>query len=130
MKKWISPIPKKVHFIWLGSDPPDYFQKYFLQSFKKNMDEFEISLWTDKDLTKSNFPKTYSHITKIKKIHGQNMYDEDGYQMFNEKGEPLKYSKWAQITDLMRLEIVYTYGGYYFDVNFDFKGARKINLNF
>ena len=41
------------------------------------------------------------------------MYDEDGYQMFNEKGEPLKYSKWAQITDLMRLEIVYTYGGYY-----------------
>ena len=21
MKKWISPIPKKVHFIWLGSDP-------------------------------------------------------------------------------------------------------------
>ena len=94
------------------------------------MSEFEISLRTDKDLTKSNFPKTYSYITKIKKIHGQNMYDEDGYQMFNEKGEPLKYSKWAQITDLMRLEIVYTYGGYYFDVNFDFKGARKINLNF
>ena len=52
MKKWISPIPKKVHFIWLGSDPPDYFQKYFLQSFEKNMSEFEISLWTDKDLTK------------------------------------------------------------------------------
>ena len=57
MKKWVSPIPKKVHFIWLGSDPPDYFQKYFLQSFEKNMSEFEISLWTDKDLTKSNFPK-------------------------------------------------------------------------
>ena len=119
MKKWISPIPKKVHFIWLGSDPPDYFQKYFLKSFEKNMSEFEIFLWTDKDLTKSNFPKTYSYITKIKKIHGQDMYDEDGYQMFNEKGEPLKYSKWAQITDLMRLEIVYTYGGYYFDVNFE-----------
>ena len=44
MKKWISPIPKKVHLIWIGGDPPDYFE-YFLESFKKNMSEFEIKIW-------------------------------------------------------------------------------------
>ena len=33
--------------------------------------------------------------------------------------EPYTYSKWAQITDLMRLEIVYNQGGYYFDTTFE-----------
>ena len=28
MNKWISPIDKKFHFIWIGSNPmPDYFLK-------------------------------------------------------------------------------------------------------
>ena len=47
------------------------------------------------------------------------MFDDEGYQMFNMNEEPLKYSKWAQITDLMRLEIIYSHGGFYFDVNFE-----------
>lgn len=119
MKEWISPIPQVVHFIWLGSDPPDYFQKFFLKSFIQNMGTFDIRLWSDKDINIENFPKTYSYIMKCKKIHGENMFDDEGHQMFNENEEPLKYSKWAQITDLMRLEIIYNYGGFYFDVNFE-----------
>ena len=83
MKKWISPIPQTIHFIWLGSDPPDYFQKYFLKSFIQNMETFDIRLWSDKDINKKNFPKTYSYIMKCKKIHGKNMFDDEGYQMFN-----------------------------------------------
>ena len=57
-------------------------------------------------------------IYKKQKIHGKNMYDEDNYQMFNME-DSMTYSKWAQITDLMRLEIVYTHGGYYFDTTFE-----------
>ena len=47
------------------------------------------------------------------------MFDQSDYQMFNIKDGSPTYSKWAQITDLMRLEIVYNYGGYYFDTTFE-----------
>lgn len=121
MKEWISPIPKKVHLIWIGGDPPDYFSK-FMESFQNNMPEFDIKLWGNKDLNKKNFPKTYDYIKKAKKYHGKPMReDEDlgGHILYNFKWEPYLHSKWAQITDLMRLEIVYNHGGYYFDTTFE-----------
>ena len=45
--------------------------------------------------------------------------DLGGHILYNIKGEPYLHSKWFQITDLMRLEIVYTHGGYYFDTTFE-----------
>ena len=41
MKKWVSPIPKDIHLIWIGGDPPDYFQK-FLGTFEEHLPEFTI----------------------------------------------------------------------------------------
>ena len=29
MKEWISPIPKKVHLIWIGGEQPDYLKLFF-----------------------------------------------------------------------------------------------------
>ena len=121
MKKWISPIPRKVHLIWIGGEPPDYF-KFFLQSFNHFMSEFEIKVWGNKDLNKKNFPITYDYIKKAKRYHGKPMREDKdlgGHILYNHKGEPYLHSKWAQITDLMRLEIVYTHGGYYFDTTFE-----------
>ena len=83
------------------------------------MPEFEIKVWGNKDLTKKNFPRTIDYIRKAKRLHGKPMIDEYGEKMLNFKLEPLLYSKWAQITDLMRLEIVYNHGGYYFDTTFE-----------
>ena len=37
--------------------------------------------------------------------------------MLKTTAEPYTYSKYAQVTDLMRYEIVNTHGGYYFDAN-------------
>lgn len=118
MKEWVSPIPKKVHLIWIGGDPPDYFN-LFLKTFHEYLPDFEIRVWGNKDLTKKNFPKTIEYIRKSKKLHGSQMIDEYGEKMVNFKLEPLLYSKWAQITDLMRLEIVHNNGGYYFDTTFE-----------
>ena len=119
MTKWISPIPQNVHLIWIGNnDFPDYFS-YFLKSFEKYFDGFEIKIWQNKDLNKKNFPITFKYIQKAKKLQGKQMIDQDGYKMFNKEMEPLTYSKWAQITDLMRLEIIYNIGGYYFDTTFE-----------
>ena len=122
MKEWVSPIPKKIHLIWIGKlDPPDYFTKYFLHSFKKFLPEFEIKLCGNKDLTKKKFPLTFDYIKKAKKRQGNPIKDENGKIMYSdpELTKPITYSKWAQITDLMRLEIVYTHGGFYFDTTFE-----------
>jgi|TARA_A100001037_G_scaffold33105_2_gene25874 mannosyltransferase OCH1-like enzyme len=135
MNTWVSPIPQKVHLIWIGNnDFPDYFN-HFLESFKKNFDGFEIKVWGNKDLNRKNFPLTFDYIQKAKKLQGKQMIDQDGYKMFNKDMEPLLYSKWAQITDLMRLEIVYNVGGYYFDTTFEilkpmFKLLNKKNKRF
>ena len=119
MKEWISPIPKKVHLIWIGNlEYPDYFRA-FLKTFYQYMPEFEIKVWGNKDLIKKNFPMTINYINKAKKLHGKPMVDDYGEKMLNFKLDPLLYSKWAQITDLMRLEIIYNHGGYYFDTTFE-----------
>ena len=131
MKDWISPIPKKVHLIWIGGEPPDYL-KYLLESFEKNMPEFEIKIWGNKELNKKHFPITWEYIKKAKKYHGKPMReDEDlgGYILYNSKKEPYLHSKWAQITDLMRLEIVYSHGGYYFDTTFEILKSMYKLLN-
>ena len=74
---WKSPIDRKIHFIWIGTNPqPDYFV-LFLEKFKQLNPEFECRVWSDKDLTKSNFPLTYSYIKKAQKLHGK-VIKEDG----------------------------------------------------
>ena len=119
VRAWISPIPRNIHLIWIGTNPyPDYF-KLFLTTFVNHLPEFTIKVWENKDLTRKNFPKTFSYIQKAKKLQGKQMKDEDGNKMYNKKMEPLTYSKWAQITDLMRLEIIYNQGGFYFDTTFE-----------
>tara|TARA_B100000035_G_C20991862_1_gene550541 strand:+ start:419 stop:1267 length:849 start_codon:yes stop_codon:yes gene_type:complete len=121
MKEWVSPIPKKVHLIWIGGEPPDYLN-LFLESFKKNMSDFDIKVWGNKELNKKHFPITWEYIKKAKKYQGKPMREDKdlgGHILYNIKGEPYLHSKWAQITDLMRLEIVYTHGGYYFDTTFE-----------
>lgn len=137
--EWKSPIPRDIHFIWVGTQKvPDYFTKYFLKSFQENMPEFSLRLWTNKDLTKKNFPKTYSYIQRSKGYHGkiveQEEENEDGtievYNILDENNKPSKHNKWAQITDLMRLEIIYTHGGYYFDVNFEILPKRRKHTMF
>ena len=42
-----------------------------------------------------------------------------GSSQIDSGGNTRNYSKWAQITDLMRLEIIYNHGGYYFDTTFE-----------
>ena len=70
MKDWISPIPKVIHLIWIGDKPvPDYI-KLFIDSYFMVM-QFQIKLWTQSNLTKSNFPKTYKYIQKAKSYHGK-----------------------------------------------------------
>lgn len=115
-----SPIPKKLHFIWLGSKQPNYVSK-FQKTFTQFAPGYTCRQWGDKDITRDNFPKTFDIIQKIKQINNTKIksyiYRTSDKTMYNTHGRPYMYSKYAQISDLMRYEILVREGGYYFDVN-------------
>jgi len=85
-------IPKIFHFIWVGSNNiPDAYKKY-INSWRKYHNDWKIRIWTNDDLTYSNF----INLDKI------NMS-----------------TKMAQKADIMRYEIIYNYGGIYVDCDFE-----------
>jgi len=116
-KKDSSPIPKKLHFIWLGPKQPPYLKK-FMKTFETYAPGYEQRLWGDDDITKKNFPITYDTIQDIRTYQGEKIKEYTNQKtMLKTKGDPYTYSKYAQVSDLMRYEIVNTHGGYYFDAN-------------
>jgi hypothetical protein len=93
-------FPLRVHQIWfgLGDIPP---VKHFLieknRKICKDMD-VKYNLWVESDRDEDNFPITYKYQQKV-------------IELGNELGQ----SRWAQVADLARLEIIYRYGGIYID---------------
>lgn len=100
-------IPRFVHQIWIGHQPPPVYYELFQDSFRRYLPGFGYRLWREEDITVENFPLTYRSIQKARQLHGQR----------TKSGKT--YSKWAQVADLMRLEIIYHHGGYYFDITFE-----------
>ena len=98
----ITSIPKIVHQIWLGNSTPFKLHQMYMNTCKKlyKYNNWEYLIWTDKDINRRNFPKTYDFIKEVISIG-------------KEMGSLNK--KYAQIADLMRLEILYKYGGMYLD---------------
>jgi mannosyltransferase OCH1-like enzyme len=81
----------------------------------KNMEGWRYKLWGNDDITPENFPKTYSYIKKC-------------MQIGNELGTIKK--KYAQISDMMRLEILYRHGGVYIDITIEcLKNLNKLLNN-
>lgn len=92
----IISIPRIIHQIWIGKAIPPIV-KLYMGTFKKQ-EGFKYKLWTNEDLNKDNFPITYKYIKKLlskKKV------------------------VYAMIADLMRLEILYHYGGIYIDTTME-----------
>lgn len=80
-------IPKIIHQIWIGKEVPKEFESY-QQSIRTLHPGWEYKLWTQND---------------IPSLHLQN---EEFVQLSRNPGE---------ISDLMRYEILYRYGGVYMD---------------
>lgn len=84
-------IPKKIHWIWLGSPLPEKYKK-FQESWKKYHPHWEFKLWTDKDV--KNF-----------EMKNKKLYDEA--------------INLGQKSDIFRLEILEREGGLYIDTDFE-----------
>lgn len=85
-------IPALLHLIWVGSNPrPDYVDRY-VEQWNALMPTWSVRLWTNEDLTESEFPADI-----LTKIHA--------------------CTKGAQKADIMRYFIMYKYGGIYLDTD-------------
>jgi mannosyltransferase OCH1-like enzyme len=84
-------IPKIIHFIWLGSDIPKWYQQN-IEDWK-NKTGFDIQIWDDK---KSNSFMQDKHTSK----------------------EYFSCENYGMKSDILRYEILYVYGGLYVDTDF------------
>jgi|GEM_PF-2436039 len=85
-------IPRVVHLIWMGSPPPPTVD-IIMASWKKYHPDWEIRLWTDKEIACFSWSSPRSEM------------------FFNEA------KNWAEKSDILRFEILYEYGGIYSDTD-------------
>ena len=83
-------IPKIIHYCWFGGNPlPENVSKC-IESWKKCCPDYEIKQWNE------------------------NNYDINKFQYVKEAYEA---KKWAFVSDLARLDIIYNEGGIYLDTD-------------
>jgi mannosyltransferase OCH1-like enzyme len=112
-------IPKIIHELWVGGKIPNH-KKLFIDHNKKmaKMVGWDFYLWTNKDLTPKKFPITYPYIQKsIESARLLAEKEKKEKKVSKQRYDKVLNSRWAQVSDLMRLEIIYTYGGFYLDTN-------------
>lgn len=83
-------IPKIIHYCWFGKNPLPEKNLKCIESWKKYCPDYEIREWNE-----SNYDFT------------QNEYIHQAYLA----------KKWAFITDFVRLDVIYRYGGIYMDTD-------------
>jgi len=85
----MPPIPRMIHQIWIGDKPAP---REWIQTWKDKNPEFEHILWTESEFVNRNFIfKNQEKIDLCQEICGK--------------------------TDIMRLEILYQYGGIFIDAD-------------
>jgi len=90
LKKDNQQIPKTIHYIWLGEKQiPEQHLKW-IESWKKYCPDYEIKIWNE-----NNYDVE------------KNKYMQQAY----------KAKKYAFVSDCMRLDIIYEYGGIYLDTD-------------
>ena len=100
-------IPLQLNQIWIGPKKMNTLQKLHM-NHNKAIFKNKYKLWKDKDINENNFPFTYSTIKTILKQ---------------------KIPKYAQVSDLMRYEILFHHGGVYADMNIEFVKPIKSILH-
>ena len=97
-------IPKIIHYCWFGrNEMPEKF-KACIKSWKEKMPDYEIICWNE-----DNYD-----VNKCQ-------YIKDAYEM----------KKWAFVSDYVRLDVCYTYGGIYLDTDVEVIKSfdELLNLN-
>ena len=99
-------LPKIIHMTWLGSQLP--FSKFLknIQSYTVLNPEHKLYLWLDHSLPSKLF-ESFSNVI-VKDVRSYTWETEDLLE---------KATNWAMKSDILRLEILYKYGGIYIDID-------------
>ena len=92
-------IPKIIHQIWIGDFKIPLREKQLCDYLKLLHKDYEYKFWTDKEIVVEELPENLKH-----------WY----IKFYNIKN-------YAFCADLIRMWVVYTYGGFYLDIDFDVK---------
>ena len=84
-------IPKTIHYCWFGRNPKPKLAEKCIKSWKKYCPDYEIIEWNEDNYDISAAP----------------LYVRQAYEA----------KKWAFVTDYVRFDILYQYGGLYFDTD-------------
>lgn len=84
-------IPKVIHYCWFGRNEKPELAKKCIKSWKKKCPKYKIIEWNEDNYDLLSAP----------------LYVQQAY----------KAKKWAFVTDYVRLDIVYRYGGVYLDTD-------------
>ena len=96
-------IPKKIHYCWFGSGELPDKDKKNIENWKKLCPDYEIIRWDE-----SNYD------------YKKNKYMKQAY----------KSKKWGFVPDYARLDIIYRYGGFYFDTDVELLKPLDEFLNY
>ena len=95
-------IPKIIHYCWFGGKPLDELALKCIASWKKYFPNYEIIEWNENnfDINQLDFM--------------QKAYED---------------KKWAFVSDVVRLLVIYKYGGIYFDTDVEVVSSYEDVLN-
>lgn len=85
-----SVIPKKIHYCWFGHNPKPELIQRCIQSWHKFLPDYEIIEWNE-----DNFDISFCQ------------FAQDAYHA----------KKWAFVSDVARLKVIYDHGGIYMDTD-------------
>lgn len=96
-------IPKKIHYCWYGGNELPELAKFCIESWKKYCPDYEIIRWDESntDLQENDYIR-----------------------------EAFEAKKWAFITDYVRLNVLYKYGGIYMDTDVELLRNLDDYLNY
>lgn len=83
-------IPKKIHYCWFGKNSIPEQNKKYMDTWKKYCPDYEIIEWNE-----DNYDFSYNRYAKV-------AYDN---------------KMWAFVSDVVRLDVIYRYGGIYLDTD-------------
>jgi inositol phosphorylceramide mannosyltransferase catalytic subunit len=90
-------IPKIIHQVWVGSDPPEHLQEY-METWRAIHPDWDYMLWTDDEVCNVNWR----------------------FQAWHDRAEEVAGKFAGQFrADLLRYEILLDVGGVYVDVDFE-----------
>ncbi len=97
-------IPPTMHQIWFGDDTPAMYRQYLFDKNKQSAIKqgMRYKLWTSREFTFENFPLSWNLMQTAIVVGGKT-----------------GTSRWAQVVDLARYEIIYRHGGVYMDSLFE-----------